>query len=725
MVAGFDSAEFFGLLGLPPGLTSTRRVSMRKPSLLLVALASWLPMAGCGSYRLRVPGYAIAPPSPRPQFVAGAAKRDITPPPGYPLAGHSISAGVARGYWTRLYVRAFYFEDAAGRTLALAACDLFAVPAGLKAEVLRRVNARGAALPPESLVLSATHTHHGPGGHMTSPVYNGLGAALPGFDERLFDTLAGRITDAIVAAKAAARPATLELRQGWAAGLQRNRAIVPFLRNPAADQDEVRRLAREGGVACSDCARLTAVDPTLVTLEAKHGGEPAALLVFYAIHPTALSHDAPLYQSDLTGYAMGLLERTVPVAGFFNGAEGDVSPDWDRQTRDDVIRFGERLARAVLDLRAKPPAQSDASPRLRISARAFPNHWREERPNGEPKFAHEPASGVAQIGGAEDGRTAFFYVAGWRGGWTSDAPTGHNGDQGNKEPGLRGPARKLLQDLDASALSWMPARIDLTRAITRNGYPAQFPVALAGIGDLILLAATPVEMTTVMGLRVRRRLETLWPGSRIALVGLANEYFSYTTTSEEYAAQQYEGASTLAGPQEGPAIAEMLAEAAARPDERTGRVAPAAFRVGPKRQAGFSPAMLGRARNMVDEDLESLLPAALVREEWRIPRVEWSESPDGDWKTAERAVRVRDAATGADAGSEIDILTVLADGQGRTRRWNALWVGAADPGRAVYFEVAAPGGARLCSAAFRPGDPQGPGRERPALAGLCPPLHSN
>jgi neutral ceramidase len=701
---------------------------MKKDVLSLVTLACWLPAAGCVSYHLRVPAYEVAPPKPVSAFLAGAAKRDITPPPGYPLAGHSISAGLSRGYWTHLYARAFYFEDAGGRPLALASCDLFAVPAGLKAEVLRRVNAQGVPLPPQSLLLSATHTHHGPGGYMTSPVYNGLGAALPGFDRPLFDTLAGRIADAIVEAKANARRATLEIRQGWAPGLQRNRAMVPFLRNPPADRDAVGGLAREAGIECAECARLTAVDPTLITLEAKHDGAPAALLVFYAIHPTAMSHDGPLYQSDLTGYAMGLLEKTVPVAGFFNGAEGDVSPDWNRQDRGDVLRFGEQLARAVLDLRAKPADATSDVPRLRVSARSYPNNWHEERPNGEPKFAHEPASGVAQIGGAEDGRTAFFYAAGWRGGYTSESRAGRRGDQGDKEPGLRGPAKKLLDDLDAAAISSLPLHVDLTRAITRNGYPAQIPVALAGFGDLLMVAAMPVEMTTTMGLRVRRRLEPLWPASHVALVGLANEYFSYTTTPEEYDAQQYEGASTLAGPQEGPAIAEMLAGLAAASDERTGKVAAADFRVGAKRKLGFSPAMLGKPRNIVDEDLESLLPASLVRQEWRIPRVEWSETPDGDWQAGERHVRIRDAGTGAEIGSELDILTVLADGRGPTRRWTALWVvPTSDRERRIYFDVSAPGGVRLCSAAFRVANPQGPGHEWSATPSQCagaPTLHS-
>jgi neutral ceramidase len=691
---------------------------MKRRLCRLLTPACWLLAAGCGSYRLHVPAYAVIRPATATEFVAGAARRDITPPPGYPLAGHSISAGVARGYWTHLYVRAFYFRDPGGRVLALATCDLFAVPGGLRAEVLRRVNQAGVYLPPDSFMLTATHTHHGPGGHMTSPVYNGLGAALPGFDLRLFNTLADRIAGAVREAAANATPATLALRQGAAPNLQRNRAIYPFELNPQADRDAIERLARAGGISCENCPRLTAVDPTLTTLEVLHDGAPAALLVFYAIHPTAMSHECPLYQSDLTGYAMGELEKSVPVAGFFSGAEGDVSPDWDRQTRDDVVAFGGRLAQAVRELGAQTPVTAAAPLRLSTALRNFPNNWRSDRPNGEAKFASEPSSGVAQIGGAEDGRTAFFYVAGWRAGFTSATPTGRDGDQGNKEPGLRGPVKKLLQDLDAGAISEFPLKVDLTRAITRNGYPVEFPVAIAGIGDLLMLAAMPVEMTTTMGMRVRSQLEPLWPGSRVVLVGLANEYFSYTTTPAEYAAQQYEAASTLAGPQEGPAIGEMLASIVGKPAEPAEQVAAKTFTVGAKRKVGFSPATLGRVRNMLDEDLDPVLPTALVKHESRIPRAQWSETPDGDWKSGERRVRVLDAETGAEVGGSIDILTVLADGQGQSRLWNALW-GAPQTTRAVYFEVIVPGGTRLCSITFRTSDPQGPGHAWDATAKAC------
>ena len=45
----------------------------------------------------------------------GAARVDITPPPGLSLFGHGPESGVAVGYWMRLYCRAIYIRSAQDR----------------------------------------------------------------------------------------------------------------------------------------------------------------------------------------------------------------------------------------------------------------------------------------------------------------------------------------------------------------------------------------------------------------------------------------------------------------------------------------------------------------------------------------------------------------------------------------------------------------------------------
>jgi neutral ceramidase len=106
----------------------------------------------------------------------------------------------------RLRARAFFFEDRAGHALALVSCDLFALPGGLHAKVAERIAAKAGkqglsvSLPPESLILAATHTHHSPGNYMTARVYNQFGSAYSGFSKPLFEFLADRIADAVLGA---------------------------------------------------------------------------------------------------------------------------------------------------------------------------------------------------------------------------------------------------------------------------------------------------------------------------------------------------------------------------------------------------------------------------------------------------------------------------------------------------------------------------------------------
>jgi len=139
-----------------------------------VALSlAFLLLAGC-SIKIKIDGYIPKAPPTTNAFLAGAAKVDITPPPGYPLGGHSIGGQMARGYWTRLYARAFYFQRPGAPPLALISCDLFAIPAGLHARVALKLG-----VPPESLLIAATHTHQGPAGYMSSSVFN-FGGPLPG-----------------------------------------------------------------------------------------------------------------------------------------------------------------------------------------------------------------------------------------------------------------------------------------------------------------------------------------------------------------------------------------------------------------------------------------------------------------------------------------------------------------------------------------------------------------
>jgi neutral ceramidase len=666
-------------------------------------------LAGCATYHINVPAYPLHAASPAPgRFIAGAGTREITPPPGFPMGGHGLAGRVARGYWTRLHARSFYFDDVRGHRLALVSAELFAIPAGLHAKVLEAVN-RSHRLRPEELVLAATHTHHGPANFASAEIYNSFAGPLPDFSPVLLDFLAAQIAAAIVDSIDDARahstlPHELRFYRGSVPGIQRNRAVAPFFANPEPLRTSILEHSRSLGATCPDgtiqgCPRYLAADPTLQLIEIVRDGVPRALLLFFAVHPTAITHDADLYSADLAGIACAALEKDrAPIAGFFNGAEGDISPDWLVQDRDDAVRLAARLVAGAAGLLDRPVFQADPSPEIEVRRKTVANKWRDTDGVG---FASKPVSGAAEFGGAEDGRT-IFYNYGWRAEARKPAPAG---DQGVKEPSLNGPVASAVESLDGNSLAGAIKVVRPARYLSRAIFPALVPVAWARLGAFTL-AAIPVEATTAVGWAIRQQT------GADAIVGLANEYIGYTASAAEYQAQQYEGASTLLGPGEAEALARLLVLAAAgRGDPPSGDLFPAqTFRAGPQRKNAFGPETLlvRRKRNMVDEDLEPLLPRRLRRLEARIPRFDWDEDPTGDWHVDARRVTIytnqNEVWREQDTDQGLNFLTVLSQTDRSTRTYTALWLPPDSSPQQFLFRVRTATGKQLCSQPFTLGE---------------------
>src|SRR5437660_5507709 len=195
---------------------------------LLLALGVLL-VSGCATISGRIPG----PPDLHAEgsFIAGAAKVDITPVPGYPLAGHSIAAKISRGHWLRLHARAIFLEAKDGQRLVLVANDLLAIPAGLTDRVAQMINGGSPAcrVRREATVIPATHTHQGPGNYFSAPIYNMLASPKPGFDVELFEFLAQKIAQAIKEACESRQEARVYLSYRRLSNFAKNRSFPPFL----------------------------------------------------------------------------------------------------------------------------------------------------------------------------------------------------------------------------------------------------------------------------------------------------------------------------------------------------------------------------------------------------------------------------------------------------------------------------------------------------------------
>ena len=587
------------------------RIDLRLYIRMILVTLIMFTMSGCSTLSLTL--MPSPQPTPTHKFLAGASKIDITPPPGYPMGGHSIAGKIGRGFWLRLNARSIFMEDPNGIRMVLVSTDLWAMPAGLADHVAELVSQgqQDCVVGRSGIIIAATHTHQSPANFSTSPAYNTFASPLQGFDADLFEFLAKRIALSIENACQNRQEAEVFFSQVRTTGnvpLARNRSFEAFKSDPESNDILASNKDLTVGEVTAEYPfpdSYRAVDPAIQVLrikkkEASHND--IAIVAFVAVHNTSMTHEAKVYNSDLFGAASIYLEKELsrkagltkpkPVVAIFNGAEGDISPAWKSQDRRDTVRLGEELAERIMGVPAGQQLEDSLNYRFEfvpIANKCFPceiGQWGDFFDCPKTKVictAEAPLTGVGALGGAEDGRT-FFYYLGCREGIKDCSK---NTPQGNKRPMLNciGPAATTVLDAFSGhespddSESTLPAGAALTQLVADfNKLPDTIPLGIYSIGHLSM-ATLPGEFTMVMGKRIADGIEQRMLATskdtefdqhsgkqknnyNIVLIGLANEYLSYFTTPEEYQMQAYEGASTLYGVGAGEFVRYYLSELA-------------------------------------------------------------------------------------------------------------------------------------------------------------------
>jgi len=280
---------------IPPVASALRALAQ---GLLVVA---WFALASA----------AVASPAPCADcIVAGAATAALEPPAGVPLAGYgSLTRRLLFPDILGLYPYAFWFKpsegtldplfaraliiEGNGTRVAWATVDLVAVDRRFTQEVSERLRAAG--LPPASVIISASHTHSGPGAFGDSGLWGFLAV------DRLSSDVRSSVVNAIVRAFAQADAAKVPAR------------MAAFTRE--APDLTTGRLGLP-------------VDREIVGLRVGTAdGRALALVWNYAIHGTMLGPGNLRLSGDVMGVASQIFEREmgIPVL-FINGSVGDVSP---------------------------------------------------------------------------------------------------------------------------------------------------------------------------------------------------------------------------------------------------------------------------------------------------------------------------------------------------------------------------------------------------------------
>ena len=497
---------------------------------------------------LVVVGLPVADAAPQP-YLVGRGISDVTGPAAENgMMGYSAFDQKTTGIHQRQRSRAYVVVDqATGKRVAYVSADLAMIFRAVQEAVLTRLQARyGSLYTRENVLLSATHTHAGPGGYSHNLAYN---LSVLGMQPQTLAAITDGITESIVRAHEDLKPGELSLGRGELTDASVNRSRVAFERNPDKGHFPL------------------AIDPAMTVLKFRQNGTDVGAISWFATHNTSMTNKNTLISPDNKGYASYQWEhddRGVRyledgpgfVAAFPNTNAGDMSPNLNLRpgsgpTEDEVENtriIGERQNRKAQQVFAGPqtPVTGSVDHRMRFVDMAAVAVDGRYTTDGRPGTTCPGVVGASTMAGSvEDGPA----IPGFSEGMTS-------------------PWKALFEPLNVEVPQWLRdcqyPKASLVPTGLVQATPNVLPLQIVKIGQLHLVAV-PGEVTIVAGLRIRRTVaaEVGVPLENVLVQGYANDYSQYVTTPEEYDLQQYEGGSTLFGRHTLPAYQQEFAKLAA------------------------------------------------------------------------------------------------------------------------------------------------------------------
>ncbi|MFH0245435.1 neutral/alkaline non-lysosomal ceramidase N-terminal domain-containing protein [Streptomyces sp. HK10] len=483
------------------------------------------------------------------------------------MMGYGRTDQQAQGLHNRLRARAFVIADqagdgSAGERVALVVVDSPMIFSSVHQAVLRALDERyGGLYNARNTMVTATHTHAGPGGYSHHLLYN---ITTLGFHAKTFDAVVRGIVEAVGRAHADLAPSDLSLSRGELRGASVNRSRTAFDRNPAGVKAHFP----------------DATDPLTTLLRIERQGRLVGAVNWFATHCTSMSGDNRLISADNKGYAAHRWEREVAGADYLAGTApeviaafaqtnaGDMSPNLDLEpptTPEDFERtreMGLRQYEAAVRQLDRPGTRLSGGVDSRLVYVDLSDVTVEPEFTGDGRTHRtaRPAVGAAMAAGSTEDGPAF--------------PGFSEGDNPFWDAVSHSVIYTVSPELrDAHA----PKAIAVPIGEMNRIYPwvqETVPVQLVRIGRLYLIGV-PGEVTIAAGLRLRRTVAEVTGADLddVLVAGYANSYFHYLTTPEEYDAQHYEGGSTLFGRWQLPAVQQISAELARA--MREGRTLPA------------------------------------------------------------------------------------------------------------------------------------------------------
>ena len=538
----------------------------------------------------------------------GVAKKEIpVQVPGIGMFGWGVPTNFVEASATAVHARAFFLESS-GQTAAIVSCELLCISQAISEAVLERLRTEHAELGLNhgNLMLLATHTHSAPGGYSAYPFY---ALEAPGFSPQILEDITSTIVDALREAWQSREAGEIRFDQGEFAAEDRvayNRSPLSWNRNP--ETPDITWETRHLGID----RRMK-----LLRFDSLSRG-CIGTINFFGVHGTSVHSDNRKVHFDNKGYAATLLEEANGsnfVGAFAQATTGDVTPNFQQHpgkpwTRgmypddDASARYTGELQQAkaheILQSAAAQPALADQV----ISAHRYRDFSAIDVDpaftDGVPGRRTAPGKlGMAMFFGTDEGpgmpRNLLFLQSiaqkvrpFWRLVPRSKRARlkqkAHDETHAEKVTVMELAHHRFLgiRSLRKLPIGKNPNPIlRIIRKMDPHGLaepkpwtPQILPAQLLIIGS-VAIAAIPHEMTTTSGQRVEEMLQKeLRPlgVETVIVAGYANAYAGYVTTPEEYAVQDYEGASTHFGKWTLPGWMTVFAELAR---ETTREAAPA------------------------------------------------------------------------------------------------------------------------------------------------------
>jgi neutral ceramidase len=512
-----------------------RRGKDMRPVLLILMLLAGI--TGCRSYEttlIKIQRLEPLPPvATSGSLEAGLSRVDITPPPGFAVAGYSAMAETCTGFRNRLHARVIYLRSAEGDAVALVQADLLSGSRLVHHRVAELI-APFTDVPVSGLMFAGTHTHSAPGNFFDSNFYNDFAASEKGLDSELYRFLSTRIADAVIEAYHNRRPAQIAVGSIALSDVTRNRSLSAFLANFPEGPPE-------GSNEQAD--RDETVNPVMTMIRVDFQDDeghyrPAGAFSSFSVHPTAVPHWNDLYTADVFGYIARELEFDLEkreetpwqkVHAAVNGTHADNSPAYapGQQGFIEAKRVGLEIGRQAVSLFHSLP--TGPCPDFTISSACREVDLYREGTINDVSLCSRPVVGNALTAGAEDGKTP---VLGWlpffHEGWATSRWLFTGSCQGHKRH-IGGIFQPLV--------------------LKKQDFPHHLFFQVIRVGEVTLLPF-PFEVTCQAGRRISRAVAPEADNGRdhTVVISCANGYFGYVTTPEEYSRQHYEGGHTLYGP---------------------------------------------------------------------------------------------------------------------------------------------------------------------------------